>query len=132
MPPVDDLLRAARARLRRLTPAEAAAAQADGGAIVDIRSDAQREADGLGPGALVVPRHVLEWRGGAPPPPPEERLAAVRGPLVLMCAEGFASSLAAAALQDLGVAGATDMVGGFVAWRAAGLPVERPDEDGPA
>ncbi|HTI32901.1 MAG TPA: rhodanese-like domain-containing protein [Miltoncostaea sp.] len=132
MPPVDELLRAARARLRRLTPAEAAAAQAAGGAIVDIRSDAQREADGLVPGALVVPRNVLEWRADPAHPDRDERLTAVRGPLVLMCAEGFASSLAAAALQDLGVAGATDMAGGFVAWRAAGLPVERPDDDGPA
>ncbi len=129
---VDALLRAARARLRRLTPAEAQAAAAAGGVIVDIRSDAQRAADGLVPGALVVPRNVLEWRADPASPDRDPRLAATAGPLVLMCAEGFASSLAAATLQDLGLDRATDMAGGFVAWRAAGLPVERPDEDGPA
>ena len=131
MAPIDELLRAARARLRRLTPAEAAAAQADGGLIVDIRADAQREADGLVPGALVVPRNVLEWRADPAHPDRDARLAAVRGAVVLMCAEGFASSLAAATLHDLGVAGATDMVGGFVAWRAAGLPVLQGPADAP-
>jgi len=130
MPPVDDLLSAARARLRRLTPAEAAAAQAAGGVIVDIRADAQRAADGLVPGALVVPRNVLEWRADPASPDRDPRVAAAPGPVVLMCAEGFASSLAAATLQDLGLADATDMAGGFVAWRAAGLPVERPGEAG--
>ena len=125
MPPVDDLLRAARARLRRLTPAEAAAAQAAGGVIVNIRADAQRAADGLVPGALVVPRNVLEWRADPVSPDRDPRIAEASGPVVLMCAEGFASSLAAATLQDLGLADATDMAGGFVAWRAAGLPVER-------
>ncbi|MGE3235647.1 MAG: rhodanese-like domain-containing protein, partial [Thermoleophilia bacterium] len=128
--PVDDLLRAARARLRRLTPAEAAAAQAAGGVIVDIRADAQRAADGLVPGALVVPRNVLEWRADPASPERDPRLAEAGGPVILMCAEGFQSSLAAATLQDLGLAGATDMAGGFVAWRAAGLPVERPADDG--
>lgn len=132
MPPVDDLLRASRARLRRLTPADAAAAQAAGGVIIDIRADAQREADGLVPGALVVPRNVLEWRADPASPDRDPRVAEAKGPVVLMCAEGFASSLAAATLQDLGVAGATDMAGGFVAWRAAGLPVERPGEAGSA
>ncbi len=132
MPPVDDLLRAARARLRRLSPAEAAAAQAAGGVIVDIRADAQRAADGLVPGALVVPRNVLEWRADPASPERDPRVSDADGPVVLMCAEGFQSSLAAATLQDLGLAGATDMDGGFVAWRAAGLPVERPADDGPA
>jgi rhodanese-related sulfurtransferase len=130
MPPVDDLLRDARARLLRLPPAEAAAAQAAGGVIVDIRADAQRVADGLVPGALVVPRNVLEWRADPASPDRDPRIAEASGPVVLMCAEGFASSLAAATLQDLGLADATDMAGGFVAWRAAGLPVERPGEAG--
>ena len=129
---VDALLHAARARLRRLTPAEAGAAAASGGVIVDIRSDGQRAADGLVPGALVVPRNVLEWRADPASRERDPRIAEAAGPVVLMCAEGFQSSLAAATLQDLGLAGATDMAGGFVAWRAAGLPVERHDEDGPA
>ena len=130
MPPVDDLLRTARARLRRLSPSEAAAAQAAGGVIVDLRADAQRAADGLVPGALVVPRNVLEWRADPASPDRDPRIAEAPGPVVLMCAEGFASSLAAATLQDLGLGDATDMAGGFVAWRAAGLPVERPGEAG--
>ena len=130
MPPVNDLLRTARARLRRLSPSEAAAAQAAGGVIVNIRADAQRAADGLVPGALVVPRNVLEWRADPVSPDRDPRIAEASGPVVLMCAEGFASSLAAATLQDLGLGDATDMAGGFVAWRAAGLPVERPGEAG--
>jgi rhodanese-related sulfurtransferase/SAM-dependent methyltransferase len=130
--PVDDLLTAARARLLRLTPAEAAAAQAAGGVIVDIRADAQRAADGLVPGALVVPRNVLEWRADPSSPDRDARIAEAPGPVVLMCAEGFASSLAAATLQDLGLADATDMAGGFVAWGAAGLPVTPTGDDAAA
>ncbi len=132
MAAVDDLLRAARARLRRLTPAEARDAAAGGGVIVDIRSDGQRAADGLVPGAVVVPRNVLEWRADPASPHRDPRIAAARGPVARMCAEGDASSLAAATLLDLGGAGATDVAGGFVAWRAAGLPVLRPDDAGPA
>src|SRR6185295_8875132 len=110
---VDALLRTARARLRRLTPAEAHAAAAGGGVIVDIRSDAQRAADGLVPRALVVPRNVLEWRADPASPERDPRIAEAAGPVVLMCAEGCQSSLAAATLLDLGLAGATDMAGGF-------------------
>jgi rhodanese-related sulfurtransferase/SAM-dependent methyltransferase len=100
--------------------------------IVDIRADAQRAADGLVPGAVVVPRNVLEWRADPTSPDRDPRVAGAPGPVVLMCAEGYGSSLAAAALQDLGVARATDMAGGFVAWRAAGLPVARPEAPGAA
>ena len=100
--------------------------------IVDIRADAQRAADGVVPGALVVPRNVLEWRADPASPDRDPRIAGATGPVVLMCAEGYATSLAAATLQDLGVAGATDMAGGFVAWRAEGLPVERPGEEAAA
>ena len=114
---VDALLRTARARLRRLTPAEAHAAAAAGGLIADIRSDAQRAADGLVPGALVVPRNVLEWRADPASPERDPRIAEAAGPVVLMCAEGFQSSLAAATLQDLGLADATDLAGGYRAWR---------------
>jgi rhodanese-related sulfurtransferase len=83
---------------------------------VDIRSDAQRSADGVVPGARYVPRNVLEWRA------PE--LGAVERRVILMCDGGYQSSLAAATLQELGLVDATDMDGGFQAWRAAGLPVE--------
>lgn len=119
---IDDLLAVARARLVRLGPREARDAAARGGIIVDIRSEVQRHRQGLVSGALFVPRNVLEWRADQACPHRDPALA-VAGPLVLMCAEGYQSSLAAAALQDLGVTGATDMAGGFAAWAAAGLPV---------
>lgn len=117
------LLAEARTLYRPVTPEQAARAVADGGLIVDIRSEGQRARDGLVPGARYVPRNVLEWRaepGGAHRDPALE----VAGALVLMCAEGYQSSLAAATLVRMGVARATDMIGGFDAWRAAGLPVE--------
>jgi rhodanese-related sulfurtransferase len=120
---IDELLTAARARLRRLAPAEAREAARAGGLIVDIRSEYQREAQGLVPGAHFVARNVLEWRADPRCPDHDPLLAAVRGPLVLMCAQGFQSSLAAATLQDLGLANATDMEGGFERWQADGLAV---------
>jgi rhodanese-related sulfurtransferase len=121
---INDLLEAARGRLERLEPPAALAAQEAGALLVDIRSEVQREADGVVPGALFFPRNVLEWRldpasGHADP--------RVRGPdvaVIVMCNEGYQSSLAAASLQELGFARATDLAGGFQAWRAAGLPVE--------
>jgi rhodanese-related sulfurtransferase len=122
---LDDLLAAARAGLDRLDPVGAAAAVADGAVLIDIRSDRQIAADGVVPGALVVPRNVLEWRLD---PACAYRLADAPGldaHVILMCNEGYASSLAAATLQQLGFARATDLDGGFQAWRAAGLPVDR-------
>jgi rhodanese-related sulfurtransferase len=120
---IDDLLRDARARLDRLGPRESLAAARRGGLIVDIRSEAQRAEQGLVPGAWFVPRNVLEWRADPACAHHDPRLAAVTGPLVLMCAQGYQSSLAAATLQEMGIHRATDMIGGFEAWRAAGLPV---------
>ena len=118
------LLREARAALpRRPSPAEAHAAQAQGALLIDIRGDDQRRADGLIPGALVLPRNALEWRCD---PAGRWRHPAITGRdqrLILICQEGFQSSLAAAALQQLGLVNATDLDGGFAAWAAAGLPV---------
>lgn len=107
----------------RLGPHESLAATAAGGLIVDIRSDAQRAQQGALPGARVVARNVLEWRFDPRTDYCDPAMIAVEGPLILMCAEGYQSSLAAANLQRIGVAGATDMIGGFEAWRAQGLPV---------
>jgi rhodanese-related sulfurtransferase len=123
---VDQLLAGARARLERLDPAAAHAAQRDGSALlVDIRSEVQRERDGVIPGALHHPRNVLEWRADPASGHDDPALSGDLGRLVvLVCHEGYQSSLAAATLQDLGFARATDLVGGFAAWRAAGLPVE--------
>jgi rhodanese-related sulfurtransferase len=120
---VEELLDEARARLRRLSPAEAADAQAAGALVVDTRPAAQREREGELPGARVIERNVLEWRLD---PASADRIPDVTGydqVVVVVCSEGYSSSLAAAALQDLGFRNATDLAGGFQAWKAAGLPV---------
>lgn len=120
---IEDLLAAARSGLIRVRPRDAAAVARDGGPIIDIRSDRQRERGGLVPGAHHVPRNVLEWRFDASREYCDPILVRVPGPLVLMCDEGYQSSLAAATLQRIGVGRATDLIGGFQAWRAEGLPV---------
>jgi rhodanese-related sulfurtransferase len=120
---IDQVLAEARGRLRRLDPQQADAEIRAGALLVDIRPQAQRAAEGEVPGALVVERNVLEWRF--------DPASASRFPLagsydlrvIVMCSEGYTSSLAAASLQDLGLARATDLAGGFRAWAAAGLPV---------
>jgi rhodanese-related sulfurtransferase len=119
---IDQQLARARQRLRRLGPREAAAAAGQGALLVDIRPQAQRAAEGEIPGALLVERNVLEWRFD---PASAARLPQASYDLlvIVVCSEGYTSSLAAAALQDLGVSAATDLAGGFRAWRAAGLPV---------
>ncbi len=118
---VEDLLADARSRLSRLTAAESLAAQRDGAVLVDIRPEINRETEGLLPGALVVERNVLEWRFD---PAGDARLDVASYDLhvIVVCNEGYTSSLAAAALQDVGIWRATDLIGGYRAWRAAGLP----------
>ena len=112
---IDDLLAAARRRLVRVEPSELAACFAAGDLVVDIRPEANRRAEGELPGAVVIDRNVLEWR--LDPTSGYEIPAARDGRrVVLVCNEGYASSLAAATLQDLGLAGATDLVGGYRAW----------------
>ncbi len=127
MPPssLDDLLREARSSLRRLSPAEAHAAMVEGALLVDTRSQAQRTRDGEIPGAVVVERNVLEWRLA---PSSDHRLPDVDSgtSVIVMCDEGYASSLAAATLRELGLSSATDVIGGFQAWRRDGLPVAGP------
>jgi rhodanese-related sulfurtransferase len=118
---IDDLLDRSRARLVRLTPEAARAAVEQGAVIVDTRPLDQRLAQGVVPGAVVVCRNALEWRADVTSGYSDARL--VDRDLIVMCAEGYSSSLAAATLQEIGLR-ATDMVGGFHAWRDAGLPVE--------
>ncbi len=120
---IDQLLAEARSRLARLDPVRAAAAMREGAVLVDTRPLEQREADGEVPGALVIGRNVLEWRLD---PASEWRLPLPGGHdlhVIVMCDEGYSSSLAAATLHMLGMRRATDLVGGFRAWAAAGLPV---------
>ena len=119
---IDEILSDARQRLRRLDPAQAQAAMRDGALLVDIRPQAQRQAEGSVPGALTVERNVLEWRFD---PRSDARLPQAAGydlRLIVMCSRGYTSSLAAASLQDLGLRQATDLAGGFAAWARAGLP----------
>ena len=123
---VEQLLAAARSRLQRLSPEDAHAAVRDGAQLVDIRSDTQRLADGLIPGAHVVARNVLEWRLDPACPHRNVELTRDHGLLVLICDEGFQSSLAAATVQRFGAREVTDVTGGFRAWQAAGLPVLPP------
>jgi rhodanese-related sulfurtransferase len=121
---VDELLADARAKLDRLEPREALAAVESGEAlIVDIRADSQRAADGVVPGAAFIPRNVIEWRVDPATDYGDERLTSGKR-VVVMCNEGYQSSLVAATLQELGLEGATDLAGGFQAWRGAELPVE--------
>jgi rhodanese-related sulfurtransferase len=120
---IDDVLAQARRRLRRLEAESAYAASKLGAVLVDMRPLEQRRAHGEIPGALVIDRNVLEWR--------LDPACAARLPIadsydlevIVICQQGYSSSLAAASLQELGLRRATDVVGGFDAWRAAGLPV---------
>ena len=125
--PISEVLAAARSRLKRVDPQQAYDAMRDGALLVDIRPQAQRAAQGQVPGALVVERNVLEWRLD---PASEARLPEAgdyRRPVIIVCSEGYASSLAAASLQDLGLSNATDLAGGFQAWAESGLPVRAGD-----
>jgi rhodanese-related sulfurtransferase len=118
---IDEVLADARARLVRVPPEKAHAEHAAGALLVDIRPVGQRAVEGEVPGAVAIERNVLEWRLD---PASDARLPMARYDLrvLVLCSEGYTSSLAAAALQELGLTRATDVVGGFSAWRAAGLP----------
>jgi rhodanese-related sulfurtransferase len=124
MATIDEKLDQARRRLKRVDAREAAVELDRGALLVDIRTDAQRIRDGEILGALVIDRTVLEWRLDPTSP---SRIAQATGHdvrVMVLCAEGYSSSLAAASLQDLGLVNATDVIGGFKAWKAANLPVE--------
>src|SRR3954449_4058821 len=121
---IDELLARARRRLDRVTVDDVVEAVRDGAVIVDIRSEVQRARDGLIPRAIFHPRNVLEWRCDPSSGHDDPRLSGDLGRrIVLVCHEGYQSSLAAVTLQELGFTLATDLVGGFLAWAAAGLPV---------
>ncbi|MDX6679645.1 MAG: hypothetical protein QOE31_3697 [Solirubrobacteraceae bacterium] len=120
---IDELLAQARAGLVRVAPDEARDAIGGGALLIDIRSESQRAADGIVPDAIWFARNVLEWRCDPSCEAHDERVGDLERHVIVMCDEGYQSSPAAATLQQLGFAGATDLVGGFQAWRAAGLPV---------
>ena len=118
---VDELLAEARTRLPpRVKAEDLAAAMAAGALVVDTRSEAQRSRDGELPGAVVVERNVLEWRLDPASPHRLAEAGDYERPIVVVCDEGFASSLAAASLQDLGLVNATDLEGGYQALKEIG------------
>ncbi len=122
---IDELLAEARGRIDRVTPEQAAARLAEGALLVDTRPAAQRAREGAVPGALIVERNVLEWRFD---PLSDARLPEATGydvEVIVLCSEGYSSSLAADSLRALGLARTSDVIGGFQAWAEAGLPVLR-------
>ena len=121
---IDGLLERARSRLVRLSPVQALAAQAVDAVLVDVRGDDQRRRHGCIPGAVRIPRNVLEWRADPACTACDLRIAHLDALIVVVCQQGYQSSLAASNLQKLGFTRATDLDGGFQAWKAAGLPVE--------
>jgi rhodanese-related sulfurtransferase len=130
MSAIDRLLSEARGQLVRVDAATAAAALRQGALLIDTRPMAQRRRDGEIPGALIVERNVLEWRLDPDSPHRLAELTSAEQTVILFCDQGYASSLAAATLKKLGLVNATDLVGGFQAWAAAGLPVQPMGRDG--
>jgi rhodanese-related sulfurtransferase len=125
-PTIDKLLAKARQGLVRVEAVQAAAELVQGALLVDTRPADQRAEGGEIPGATVIDRNVLEWRLDPASP---SRIAAATGydvRVIVICNEGYSSSLVAATLQELGLVNATDVIGGFQAWRAAGLPTTKP------
>jgi rhodanese-related sulfurtransferase len=125
---VDTVLARAREGMRRLGPEEVRAAVADGALLVDTRTESQRRVQGELPRAVVIDRTVLEWRLDPASP---HRIPEATGHdllVIVVCRQGYSSSLAAASLRSVGLHRATDLAGGIEAWVAAGLPMT----DGPA
>ena len=121
---IHQVLADARARYRRMKPREAFAAMQAGALLIDTRTDQQGGRDGDIPGAVVIDRTVLEWRVDPASGSRHSAIVSLKVPLILLCAQGYSSSLAVASLLDLGARDVSDVIGGFEAWRAAGLPVE--------
>ncbi len=118
-----ELLADAEARIERYAPDEAYAALQDGAFLVDIRADGNREQDGVVPGALHIPRTVLEWRVAPDSDFRNPVFDDLDRRVILICDHGYSSVLAAAVLGELGYTRAGDVIGGFLEWRSSGLPV---------
>lgn len=113
---MDDLVERSRKRISRVSLEELSAVTAGGGIVIDIRPVAQREEEGELPGAIVVERNVLEWRLDPDSPHRPAEVRDLTQPVVVVCSEGYASSLAAASLADLGFEEPGDLEGGYRAW----------------
>jgi rhodanese-related sulfurtransferase len=118
---IDEILAAARARLDRIAPEDLERERLGGAVIVDIRPAEQRTRDGDLPGAIVIDRNVLEWRLDPACEHHITLIASYETRIVIVCNEGYSSSLAAALLNDLGLLRATDLIGGYQAWLAMSL-----------
>jgi rhodanese-related sulfurtransferase len=122
---IDDIFDEARRQITRLAPRQAHEALSEGALLVDLRSVDERERHGVIPGSLHIPRSVLEWRADPDCEHRDPTLARLDARVILFCAEGYSSVLAALSLQQLGFEQVGDMVGGFAAWKADRLPVAR-------
>jgi rhodanese-related sulfurtransferase len=123
---IDELLAEARKRLERVQPEQALEAQRAGALLIDTRSSDERQRHGTIRGAVHVPLSVLPWRLDPDFEYSRPELSDLSRQVILVCADGYSSSLAALLLQEIGFARATDLDGGFNGWKAAGLPVEQP------
>lgn len=121
----DDLLADARRAIDRLTPSEVNELLREGATVIDIRPAHQRERDGLVEGAIVIERNVFEWRCDPQGAHRDPRIGDTDRPIVVVCNQGYQSSLAAANLAAMGYERAADMIGGLERWRADGLPMVR-------
>lgn len=121
---VNDLLTASRSRIERLDPSAVLAAAREGAIVIDTRCAEQRRETGVIPGSIHIPLSVLYWRLDPASGSKDPSLADPDRQVILVCAHGYSSSIAAATLRDLGFARASDIDGGFEAWQAAGLPIE--------
>ncbi|MGH8835158.1 MAG: rhodanese-like domain-containing protein [Actinomycetes bacterium] len=122
-----EMVERARARYERLGPREAYEAMQRGALLIDTRDGDQRRRDGSIPGALVIDRTVLEWRVDPDSGTTHPAINGLDTPMILLCHDGYSSSLAVASLLDLGATNVTNVAGGFQAWRDQGLPVRAPD-----
>ncbi|WP_250030682.1 rhodanese-like domain-containing protein [Paractinoplanes maris] len=126
---VDALLARARDGMRRLDPHETRAAVAAGALLIDTRTDVQRQTQGRLPGSIVIDRTVLEWRLDPASPHRIPEATGADRVIIVVCRQGYSSSLAAASLRAVGLRNATDLAGGVEAWLAAGLPTTTDPED---
>jgi rhodanese-related sulfurtransferase len=122
---LDDLLADAQARIVRYSPQEAQTAMDSGAVLIDIRSESNREREGIVPGSIHIPRTVLEWRTDIDSPSRNPHLGDLDQQLILLCDHGCSSVLAAGTLTELGFAQAGDVIGGFAEWLKSGLPTKR-------
>jgi rhodanese-related sulfurtransferase len=127
---INDVLAAAQSKLARLTPSQAATRARDGWTIVDVRAADLRDQHGHIPGSVHAPLNVLEWRVDPASGDQEPALAGREDRLILICQDGYSSSLAAVRLHELGFTNTSDVIGGFVGWLAAALPIETKEDAG--